>query len=426
MKKLLLILLYVPLIISGQTLIPDANFEQALINLGYDMGIPNGSVPTANIDTVTFLDVNSLSISDLTGIEDFTALTELWCNSNQLTSLDVSNNIDLEILWCHANNLTSLDISNITSLTYLNCRNNQLNNLDVSNNTGLAELWCHNNILSNLNIGNNTSLTDLNCGNNLLSTLDVSQNPAIYDLYCFDNKLTTLDISQNTNLFSLRCENNLLISLNINNGHNTNMLTHPFNFNLTNNPQLYCITVDDSIWSANNWTVANGNIDPTMSFSKNCAIALGCIDSLACNYDSLATINDSSCIYSTSSTISAALSNYSGWNISCLGCNDGWIAINISGGDPPFNYLWNNGAVSDSIYNLYAGFYSVIITDDLGCSQNISFNLNEPATSIGEFSTYKNLLKVIDILGREVDEKRNTPLFHIYNDGTVEKKIIVE
>jgi len=34
--------------------------------------------------------------------------------------------------------------------------------------------------------------------------------------------------------------------------------------------------------------------------------------------------------------------------------------------------------------------------------------------------------KITDILGREVNENRNTPLFYIYNDGTVEKKIIIE
>ena len=49
-----------------------------------------------------------------------------------------------------------------------------------------------------------------------------------------------------------------------------------------------------------------------------------------------------------------------------------------------------------------------------------------PATSIQEHTTNKELLKVTDILGREVNEKRNTPLFYIYNDGTVEKKIIIE
>ena len=38
----------------------------------------------------------------------------------------------------------------------------------------------------------------------------------------------------------------------------------------------------------------------------------------------------------------------------------------------------------------------------------------------------KNLTKITDVLGREVNEKRNTTLFYIYNDGTIEKKIIVE
>jgi Leucine-rich repeat (LRR) protein len=91
MKKLLLILLCLPMIGFGQfTMIPDANFEQILINLGYDSGAINGSVYTAIINTVTSLDVSGSNISDLTGIEDFTALTDLSCQDNQLTSLDVS------------------------------------------------------------------------------------------------------------------------------------------------------------------------------------------------------------------------------------------------------------------------------------------------------------------------------------------------
>ena len=55
----------------------------------------NDSVSTANINTVTFLDVSSKNIADLTGIEDFIALTELQCHNNQLTSLDVSANTAL-------------------------------------------------------------------------------------------------------------------------------------------------------------------------------------------------------------------------------------------------------------------------------------------------------------------------------------------
>ena len=38
----------------------------------------------------------------------------------------------------------------------------------------------------------------------------------------------------------------------------------------------------------------------------------------------------------------------------------------------------------------------------------------------------KNLIKVIDVLGRETKHKNNTPLFYIYKNGSVEKKIVVE
>ena len=54
------------------------------------------------------------------------------------------------------------------------------------------------------------------------------------------------------------------------------------------------------------------------------------------------------------------------------------------------------------------------------------FYIYNSITDINEISNKRNLLKITDILGREVYEKRNTPLFYIYNDGTVEKKIIIE
>ena len=79
---------------SQTTYVPDDNFEQALIDLGYDDTLDD-YVLTANISGVTYLNVAGKEISDLTGIEDFTALTNLQCWSNSLTSLDVSANTAL-------------------------------------------------------------------------------------------------------------------------------------------------------------------------------------------------------------------------------------------------------------------------------------------------------------------------------------------
>ena len=61
--------------------------------MGWAMGIPNDdSVLTANISGVTSLGVSLQGISDLTGIEDFSALTYLNCNSNSLLTLNLSQN----------------------------------------------------------------------------------------------------------------------------------------------------------------------------------------------------------------------------------------------------------------------------------------------------------------------------------------------
>jgi hypothetical protein len=36
------------------------------------------------------------------------------------------------------------------------------------------------------------------------------------------------------------------------------------------------------------------------------------------------------------------------------------------------------------------------------------------------------VIRIIDVLGRESEQLNNQPLFYIYDDGTVEKKIILE
>ena len=53
-----------------------------------------------------------------------------------------------------------------------------------------------------------------------------------------------------------------------------------------------------------------------------------------------------------------------------------------------------------------------------------SFNLINEMEDVSFKST--KIIKSVDILGRDVTEKRTTPLFYIYDDGTVEKKIIIE
>ena len=181
MKKLLLILLCLPMIGFGQqTFVPDDNFESYLESNGMGNGIINDdSVLTSNINTVTYLSVSNESIADLTGLEDFTALTSLHCHHNQLTSLDVSYNTALTSLRCHYNQLTNLDVSNNTALTTLSCSNNQLTSLDVSQNTALTYLYFFSNQLTSLDVrnGNNSNFVWLDFTNNSnLTCIDVDDD----------------------------------------------------------------------------------------------------------------------------------------------------------------------------------------------------------------------------------------------------------
>ncbi|MBR5918452.1 MAG: leucine-rich repeat domain-containing protein, partial [Prevotella sp.] len=143
-------------IVLNETNFPDANFRAALAS---KFGISEGDEITAEkIAATTWLRVGSRKISDLTGIEHFTALTRLDCNNNQLISLGVSGCTALTELNCSSNQLTTLDVSKNTELKELNCSSNQLTSLDVSKNTALTTLQCSSNQLTSLDVSGCTTL----------------------------------------------------------------------------------------------------------------------------------------------------------------------------------------------------------------------------------------------------------------------------
>jgi Leucine-rich repeat (LRR) protein len=238
--------------VAQYTLIPDLNFEKKLIALGIDSGTPDGKVLTADISGVTILSLTNSSISDLTGIEDFTSLTDLYVRKNQLTSINVSKNTKLLYLDIGYNQLTNLNTKSNVLLTSLVCQQNQITSLDVSKNVLLEELMCH---------------------YNNLTAIDVSLNPELYMLDCLYNQITSVDISKNPKITELACENNQLTYLNLKNGNNINLdLTYS---NFVNNPNLTCIEVDDVDYANSNWS---GIKDTTATFSSTCK-NLGIADS---------------------------------------------------------------------------------------------------------------------------------------------------
>ena len=119
-------------IFSQTTYVPDDNFEQALIDLGYD-DVLDDYVPTSTLAKITELDLSNLGIINLTGIEDFSKLNNLDLSDNQLETIELSNNILLTSLTITNNDLTELNVSELKELESLTVAFNGFETIDISN-----------------------------------------------------------------------------------------------------------------------------------------------------------------------------------------------------------------------------------------------------------------------------------------------------
>ena len=167
---------------------PDAAFRLYVSN-AFDQN-SDGKLTSHELAAVTEIDVRNKGFASLKGIEYFTGLKKLYCDDNQLSSLDVSQNTALESLLCCGNPLTSLSVTKNTALTVLDVRDCRLTALDVTKNTALENLYCQNNQLGTLNITKNPLLRNLWCYGNSISLLSISENNRLLEAYLYgDNTI---------------------------------------------------------------------------------------------------------------------------------------------------------------------------------------------------------------------------------------------
>ncbi|MFT6982053.1 MAG: hypothetical protein ACJAUD_000820 [Crocinitomicaceae bacterium] len=162
------------------TAIPDPCFEYNLIVQGLDIGPVDGYVSTSSIDTITYLHLNAFvngGIYDMTGIEDFVSLEEIWVIDHNITSLDLSGSPNLRKVRCLYNQLQTVNFTNNPKLEELECYANNIETLDLSMNPKLTFLKCFTNQLYCLNLknGNNINMPDFSLGNNWSNVLTCVQ-----------------------------------------------------------------------------------------------------------------------------------------------------------------------------------------------------------------------------------------------------------
>ncbi|UXP32721.1 T9SS type A sorting domain-containing protein [Reichenbachiella agarivorans] len=259
--------------------IPDVNFKSALVATAAIN--TNGDSHIQCTEAAAFaglIDVAENSISNLTGIEAFTSLTELDCTGNSLTSLDISANTALTSLWCSNNQLTSLDLSANTDLIVLSVIQNQLTALDLSHNIALTNLFCHDNALTRLNVknGNNENMELFSANNNAdLECIQVDD-----EAYSTAN-WTTIDagasFSENCNVTPSDCISNVTVGdilscSAVNNRYSINLtvnytdapttgtlVVNGINFTVSSSPQTVSL----------NGTADGNSVDLEVSFSDD-------------------------------------------------------------------------------------------------------------------------------------------------------------
>jgi len=109
---------------------------------------------------------------------------------------------------------------------------------------------------------------------------------------------------------------------------------------------------------------------------------------------SVAIVDSIGCIAGATFNITAGMPfevDVTSTNATCEGVNDGTVTVNDTTGVNGLSILWNTGDTTQAISGLAPGVYSVTISDDNGCSNNASIQVNagtvdEPTVEITNVS----------------------------------------
>ena len=102
------------------------------------------------------------------------------------------------------------------------------------------------------------------------------------------------------------------------------------------------------------------------------------------------------------------------------------LTVYANGGVQPYTYSWNNGDTTQMINVTSNGTYLCAIYDKNGCVYSVDFEVTNIPTNIMEENKENKIIKVINVLGQEIFDRKKEVTFYIYDNGKVEKKMIFD
>jgi hypothetical protein len=108
--------------------------------------------------------------------------------------------------------------------------------------------------------------------------------------------------------------------------------------------------------------------------------------------------------------------------VSCFGNNDGQASASGTGGALPYNYQWNDSfnQTSDSAFFLFAGTYTVILTDANGCIDSADVTILEPLNPLTASITQKSDVTCFGLNNGSasvIASGGTGPYTYVWNDG---------
>lgn len=187
---------------------PDANLSAWM--LWFFDEDKDGRLSKAEAEKVTTVEVSTMEISSLEGIEHLAGLTKLDATGKGensrglLTSLDVSRNNRLAHLYLVYNNISSMTLGLQPNLYFLDVDYNELEEFDPRPYERLNLLQLSYNKLRSLDFTGLDSLDELHCNDNPLESITLC-NATLRYIDCSRTNITCLDLSQCPKINEVDC-----------------------------------------------------------------------------------------------------------------------------------------------------------------------------------------------------------------------------